>query len=135
MLAMIPDYDVVISAPTSGPETSSGVVQLLFSQAKVAFAGKYTNAETNSTLVLELDDEGPGLTISSWTVRGTDVVSHWLNYLSAVSSSLSDIEVSARLYPTGLEAPKEKKTAWRAAFDLGSPEDIAAADASYSGHG
>ena len=140
MMAMIPDYDIVISVLTSGPETSSGVVQLLFSntvtamlpaiesagkeQAKTNFAGKYTNTETNSTLVLEVDDEGPGLTISQWTVRGTDVSKHWLNYLSAISSSLPDIQVSARLFPTGLEAMSECQTAWRAAFDLGSPQDI-----------
>ncbi|UPK93392.1 hypothetical protein LCI18_004327 [Fusarium solani-melongenae] len=143
LVAMIPGYDIVISVLTGGPETSGGVVQLLFSQvvttmlpaieaagkaqAKTSFAGKYINKETNSTLVLEVDDEGPGLNIVKWTVRGTDVNSHWLNYLSAISSSLPEIQVSARLYPTNLTAGK--KVAWRAAYDLGSPEDIAQADA------
>ena len=36
MLAMIPDYDLVISILTSVPETSSGIVQLLFSQIVTA---------------------------------------------------------------------------------------------------
>ncbi|KAI8658819.1 Beta-lactamase domain-containing protein [Fusarium keratoplasticum] len=143
LVAMIPDYDIVISILTGGPETSGGIVQLLFSQvvttmlpaievagkaqAKASFAGKYINKENNSTLVLEVDDEGPGLNIVKWTVRGTDVNSHWLNYLSAISTSLPEIQVSARLYPTDLAAGK--KVAWRAAFDLGSPEGIAQADA------
>ncbi|KAJ4201207.1 hypothetical protein NW767_006859 [Fusarium falciforme] len=143
LVAMIPDYDIVISVLTGGPEASGGVVQLLFSQivttmlpaieaagkaqAKTSFAGKYINKETNSTLVLEVDDEGPGLNIGKWTVRGTDVSSHWLNYLSAISTSLPEIQVSARLYPTDLAT--EEKVAWRAAYDLGSPEEIAQADA------
>lgn len=143
LVAMIPDYDIVISVLTGGPETSGGVVQLLFSQvvttmlpaieaagkaqAKTSFAGKYMNKETNSTLVLEVDDEGPGLNIAKWTVRGTDVNSHWLNYLSAISTSLPEIQVSARLYPTDLST--RGKVAWRAAYDLGSPDDIAEADA------
>ncbi|KAF4457737.1 Beta-lactamase 2 [Fusarium albosuccineum] len=143
LVALIPDYDIVISVLTGGPESSGGVVQLLFSQvvtamlptieaagkaqAKKTFVGKYVNKITNSTLVIELDDEGPGLNIAEWTVRGTDVPSHWLNYLSAISSSLPKIEVSARLYPTDLTAGK--KVAWRAAFDLGTPEEIGQADA------
>ncbi|RSL62640.1 hypothetical protein CEP54_005570 [Fusarium duplospermum] len=143
LVAMIPDYDVVISVLTDGPETSGGVVQLLFSQvvtmmlpaieaagkaqAKTSFAGKYINKETNSTLVLELDDEGPGLNIAEWTVRGTDVNSHWLNYLSAISTTLPEIQVSARLYPTDLTVAE--KVAWRAVYDLGSPEEIEAANA------
>ncbi|RSM18283.1 hypothetical protein CDV31_002802 [Fusarium ambrosium] len=143
LVAMIPDYDVVISILTDGPETSGGVVQVLFSQvvtsmlpaieaagktqAKTAFAGKYINKETNSTLALEVDDEGPGLNIAEWTVRGTDVNSHWLNYLSAISTTLPEIQVSARLYPTDLSAGE--KVAWRAAYDLGSPEEIEAANA------
>ncbi|RSM03019.1 hypothetical protein CEP52_007670 [Fusarium oligoseptatum] len=143
LVAMIPDYDIVISILTDGPETSGGVVQVLFSQvvmgmlpaieaagkeqAKTAFAGKYINKETNSTLVLEVDDEGPGLNIAEWTVRGTDVNSHWLNYLSAISTTLPEIQVSARLYPTDLRAGE--KVAWRAAYDLGSPEEIEVANA------
>lgn len=143
LVAMIPDYDIVISILTDGPETSGGIVQLLFSQAvttmlpaieaagkaqaKVSFAGKYINKKTNSTLVLEVDDEGPGLNIAKWTVRGTDVNSHWLNYLSAISTTLPEIQVSARLYPTDLTAGK--KVAWRAAYDLGSPAEIEEANA------
>ncbi|XXH03800.1 hypothetical protein Hte_010206 [Hypoxylon texense] len=143
ILVMIPDYDLVASILTSGPESSSSIVQLLFSQtitsllpaietagkdeAQAVFAGTYVDEETNSTLTLQVDDEGPGLNITEWTVRGMDVPSHWLNYLSAISSSLPEIHVSMRLYPSGLVAGS--KTAWRVAIDLGTPEEIAQADA------
>ncbi|OTA84698.1 hypothetical protein M434DRAFT_377634 [Hypoxylon sp. CO27-5] len=143
MLAMVPDFDIVISILTSGPETSSSFVQLLFSQtitallpavetagkddARAAFAGTYVDEATNSTLTLSVDDEGPGLGIEEWIVRGTDVPAHWLNYLSAVSTSLPKVNLSTRLYPTGLAAGE--RTAWRVAIDLGSPEEIAQADA------
>lgn len=143
MLVMIPDYDLVASILTSGPESSSGVVQLLFSQtitsllpaieaagkdeARAVFAGTYVDEETNSTLTLRVDDEGPGLGIAEWTVRGTDVPSHWLSYLSTVPNNLPEVHISMRLYPSGLAAGS--KMAWRVAVDLGSPEEIARADA------
>lgn len=143
MLVLVPDYDLVISVLMTGPETSGGVVQLLTSQtvtgllpaietagkdaARAAFAGTYGDEETNSTLTLEVDDEGPGLNITQWVVRGTDVPSHWLNYLSAISRSLPEVRIAMRLYPSGLTAGS--KTSWRVAVDLGTPEEIAQADA------
>ncbi|KAI1462680.1 beta-lactamase/transpeptidase-like protein [Annulohypoxylon moriforme] len=143
MFAVIPDYGLVVSILTSGPESSSNLVQQLFSQviktslpaveaagkdeARAAFAGTYVNEGTNSTLTLTVDDEGPGLNITNWIVRGTDVPSSWLNYTSGISSGFPNVHVSARLYPTGLSTGS--KTAWRVAVDLGTPEEIAQADA------
>ncbi|KAI0881841.1 beta-lactamase/transpeptidase-like protein [Annulohypoxylon maeteangense] len=143
MFAVVPDYDLVISILASGPESSSNLVQQLFSQvittllpaveaagkdeARSAFAGTYVNEETNSTITLSVDDEGPGLNITNWIVRGTDVPSHWLNYTSGISSGFSNTHVSTRLYPTGLT--NGSRTAWRVAVDLGTPEEIAQADA------
>ncbi|KAI0164392.1 beta-lactamase/transpeptidase-like protein [Hypoxylon sp. FL1284] len=141
-LVMIPDYDLVLSVLTAGPEASGSVAQLLFSQtvaallpaveaagkdqARAAFAGTYVDEDTGSKLTLAVDDEGPGLNVTEWNVRGTDVTTHWLNYLSAISSSLPAIHISMRLYPSGLAAGSQ--TAWRVAIDLGSPEEIAQAD-------
>ncbi|KAF4967243.1 hypothetical protein FSARC_5155 [Fusarium sarcochroum] len=138
-LAMIPDYDIVISVLAGGPEASGGVINLLLSQvvkgivpaleaagktqAKSAFAGKYVNKETNSTLILAVDDEGPGLNITEWIVRGTDVSAHWLNYLSNLQSGVPEIQIAGRLYPTDLAAGK--RTAWRAVFRLGTVEEVA----------
>lgn len=48
-------------------------------------------------------------------------------YLSAVSTSLSKVNLSTRLYPSGLTAGE--RTAWWVAIDLGFPEEIAQADA------
>ncbi|KAI1207324.1 beta-lactamase/transpeptidase-like protein [Annulohypoxylon truncatum] len=143
MFAIVPDYDLVVSILTSGPESSNNLVQQLFSQvittllpavesagkdeAQTAFAGTYTNEETNSTLTLSVDDEGPGLNITEWIVRGTDIPSHWLNYTSGISSDLSNIYTSTRLYPTGLTTGL--RTSWRVAVDLGTPDEIAQANA------
>ncbi|KAI0842593.1 hypothetical protein F5Y06DRAFT_130760 [Hypoxylon sp. FL0890] len=143
MLALIPDFDPLVSILTSGPETSSSFVHLLFSQtitallpavetagkddALCAFAGTYIDEASNSTLTLNLDNEGPGLGITEWAVRGTDVPAQWLNYIAAVATSLPKVHLSTRLYPSG--RTPDSRTAWRVAIDLGSPEEIAQADA------
>lgn len=80
MLALITDYDLVGSVLFPRPETSSSVVQLLFSQitssllaavetagkddASATFAGPYADEQSNSTLTLKVDNEGPGLSIT-----------------------------------------------------------------------
>lgn len=95
MLAMVPDFDLIVSILTSDPKTSSGLAQLLFSRtitallpaveaagkdgARVAFASTDVDEATNSTLTLSVVGEGPGLGIEEWIVRGTDVPVHWLN--------------------------------------------------------
>ncbi|KAF4453057.1 Beta-lactamase-like protein 2 [Fusarium austroafricanum] len=132
--AMIPDYGIIISVLATGPEISGAVPSLFFSmittalapaleaagkyQAEKTFAGTYANEETNSTLILEVDHEGPGLSITEWTVRGTEVSSHWLNYIAPFVPSVPKMSLSGRLYPTDLSAGD--KTAWRAMFRLGT---------------
>ncbi|KAI2618157.1 beta-lactamase/transpeptidase-like protein [Hypoxylon sp. NC1633] len=143
LLCLIPDYDLVVTVLTAGPQSSSGAVQLLFSQAvsavlpaveaagkdeaRRAFAGEYVDPASNSSLTLAVDDEGPGLAVGSWVVRGTDVLAHWLNYLVAVGGTLPTVPLSARVYPSGLTAGP--RTAWRVVVDLGTPEQIAQSDA------
>ncbi|OTA98747.1 hypothetical protein M426DRAFT_325739 [Hypoxylon sp. CI-4A] len=118
ILALITDYDLVLSILTSGPEASAPVVQMLASQtisallpaietagkddAQSAFAGTYVDEESDSSLTLILDDEGPGFKIEKWIVRGADVSKYWLGYLSSMSDSLPQLNLSMRLYPTGL---------------------------------
>ncbi|KAI5860317.1 beta-lactamase/transpeptidase-like protein [Durotheca rogersii] len=144
MLVLVPDYDLVAVILTAGPESSSGFVQALASQvvaalvpaidtagqhaAAATYVGTYADAATNSTLTLALDGEGPGLAITHWSVRGTDVPAHWLNYMSALAQALPPIQVSARLYPAGLEGAGGR-SAWRVGVDLGTPEDIARGNA------
>ncbi|KAF9775492.1 hypothetical protein IL306_006409 [Fusarium sp. DS 682] len=136
--AMIPDYGIVISVLVGGPEIAGGLPMVFFSmitkalvpaleavgkdQAKKNLAGTYTNEETNSTLILDVDNEGPGLSITKWIVRGTDVSTHWLHYLSMLNPAVPKIALSGRLYPTDLTAGN--KTEWRAVFRIGTANQI-----------
>ncbi|KAI1390023.1 beta-lactamase/transpeptidase-like protein [Hypoxylon trugodes] len=142
IIALVPDYDLVVTVMGSGPESDGNVIQVLFSQiiqallgaietagkddATAAFAGTYLDEATNSTITLAVDDEGPGLGISNWTVRGVDVPSHWAQYFGT-GDPVPETYVSTRLYPTGLTAGS--KTSWRVGIDIGTPEDISQADA------
>lgn len=143
ILCLIPDYDLVLTILSGGAESSSRLVDGTLSavvktllpaietagrdQAARLIAGTYGDATTNSsvTLALDGDDAGPGLKVTSWIVRGVDVIANYAGYgaLSS-SSSAGDVTVSVRLYPTNLEAGS--RTAWRAVFDVGTPEEIAA---------
>ncbi|KAI1762403.1 hypothetical protein GGR53DRAFT_468399 [Hypoxylon sp. FL1150] len=74
--------------------------------AQATFAGTYVDEETSLTLTLKVDHDGPGFNITEWVVRGKDAPSHWFIYLSAISSSLLEVHVSMRLYPSGPTAAR-----------------------------
>jgi hypothetical protein len=143
-LALVPDYDIAISVMMGGPEASGGHAQALLAQvvkslipsleqagikeASKAFAGVYINEETNSTLILDVDDEGLRLNITEWFVRGTDVSANWDNYLSVLGPS-PPISLAGHLYPTGLKA--EDKTSWSAVYRFGTAEEVAEQEKAY----
>lgn len=95
MLALIPDYGIVISILITGNATSSAAVQSTFSQlvqvlllaieqagkdeAQPVLAGTFTDAATNSSIILSVDDS-PGLAVSNWTVRGANVPANYIGY-------------------------------------------------------
>jgi hypothetical protein len=142
--ALVPAYDIVISVMMGGPEASNGHVKALLAQvvkgivpsleeadkkeASKAFAGVYINEEANSRLILDVDDEGPGLNITEWVVRGTDVSANWDNYLSVLGPS-PPIPLAGRLYPTGLKA--KDKTSWRVVYRFGTAEEVAEQEKAY----
>ena len=131
MFALIPEYDLVVSVMTAGPEVSSqffvqanlvsqtlkAVVPALEAVAKKDaeknLVGSYKDETSNSSVVLEIDD-GPGLVLANWTVRGFDVLANFLGY-SAIAPSKKPIPGKARLYPSGLK--EGNKTSWRMVFD------------------
>ena len=147
LFGILPDYGLVFSMLSAGPESAAALPGVLASQiirslvpavesagiaeAEKVYAGKYFDKESNSTLVLETDDEGPGLNIREWTVRGKEVPSNWLGYYPT-GAPVPENKPSARLYPTGLksgEGQDEEKVAWRAVVDFRTSKDIAEADA------
>lgn len=90
-----------------------------------------TFAEADSMIQLSLD-QGPGLNISNWIVRGQDVGSLYAsNYVAGVGANTP---VRPRLYPTNMQADSANQTswAWRAVFDTGTAADAAANDAGFA---
>ncbi|KAH7157346.1 beta-lactamase/transpeptidase-like protein [Dactylonectria estremocensis] len=136
LTALVPDYDLVVTVIMAGAEASapygaamafSAVVQALLpaievagrEQAKATYVGKYTQQSTNSSITFKMDD-GPGLLISEWTVRGYNVLRNIGGYSWATLETgqvSSKPPVAARVYPTNLQNEDEDQVAWRAVFD------------------
>ncbi|KAI0168899.1 beta-lactamase/transpeptidase-like protein [Hypoxylon sp. FL1284] len=141
ILCLIPDYDLVITILSGGSQSSPDLVDLLLTkvvqgllpavedagkaESKPKFGGTYADTSSNSTITLSLDD-APGFAVSDWIVRGVDVIKNYGNF-AALSSSPKDRQVSIRLYPTNLAS--DQHAAWRAVFDIGTPDELAAKDA------
>lgn len=141
MLCLIPDYDLVITILSGGPQSNADLVDLVLtklvqgllpaieeagkSEATPKFSGSYADAASNSTITLSLDD-APGFAVSKWIVRGVDIIKNYGSF-AALSSSPKDRAVSVRLYPTNLSS--DCQTSWRAVFDIGTPEEIATKEA------
>ncbi|KFA70998.1 hypothetical protein S40288_10374 [Stachybotrys chartarum IBT 40288] len=139
LIGIVVDYDIVISVLTAGPEVSmdpyarskffSGVVRSFVPALEEAgreeaatdesWVGTFTEEATNSSITITLDN-GPGLLISNFTVRGFDVLNNINSYsINTASSSLDGSRptpnIEGRLYPTKILSDSE--TAWRATFD------------------
>ncbi|KAI1423518.1 beta-lactamase/transpeptidase-like protein [Xylaria sp. FL1777] len=141
ILCLIPDYDLVITILSGGGESSEDMVEFALTdvvtamlpaiedaskaQAEPSFGGTYSDAATNSSLTLSLDD-GPGFAVSNWTVRDVDVIANY-GALGELSGGSADMPVRVRLYPTNLASGNE--TAWRAVFTVGTAEQLAEGDA------
>ncbi|KAI0113490.1 beta-lactamase/transpeptidase-like protein [Daldinia grandis] len=141
MLCLVPDYDIVVTILSGGPQSNADLVDLVLTKVVQAllpaiedagkaealpkFGGTYTDAATNSTITLSLDD-APGFAVSNWVVRDVDVIKNYSKF-GALSSSPTSRPVSIRLYPTNLGSGSHD--AWRAVFDIGSPEESAEKDA------
>ncbi|KAI8625975.1 beta-lactamase/transpeptidase-like protein [Xylariaceae sp. FL1651] len=141
ILCLIPDYDLVITILSAGQQSSEDVVELTLTkvvtallpaiedasktQAESNFVGTYSDSKSNSSITLSLDD-GPGLSVSNWTIRNVDIIKNYGSF-GGLSSSQIGLPVRVRLYPTNLEAGPD--TAWRAVFNIGTTEQLAERDA------
>ncbi|KAF4962849.1 hypothetical protein FSARC_9092 [Fusarium sarcochroum] len=138
LLVLIPDYNLTVTLLDAGPitEVSGGTLQILLSEivkellpaveeagkdeAEKMYAGTYSDASSNSSLTLSMDDE-PGFHITNWTVRGVDIASTYLSFgLPPVFPALPG-QVRFRLYPTGLNSDAE--TSWRMMYLVGTEEE------------
>ncbi|KAI0108121.1 beta-lactamase/transpeptidase-like protein [Daldinia grandis] len=138
MFSLIPDYDLVVSVLIAGPKAGPGTAQIISSlvtqlllpaiedagkeDAFARFAGTYRDEKSDSSITLAIDNDGPGLSVADWTVRGEDVRGHWLRYLTSPTDDTAGMYVSMRLYPSGLST--NSRTAWRAVAQLGMPEQL-----------
>ncbi|KAF4466945.1 beta-lactamase 2 [Fusarium albosuccineum] len=136
-IALIPDYDLVMVALVAGPEVSSSTPYQLIGEAATAllpvveqagkaaaetqYAGTYSDVSTNSSLTLSTDN-GPGLSITKWQVRGVDVIA-----TPMFSNDLLENPPPVRLYPMNLSTAN--KTTWRAVFQDLTADEAAAHDA------
>lgn len=143
-LCLVPDYDLVMSIMTAGPEAQFQLSFSILSQllatllpaieqagqdevTAMGMVGTFADATSNSTITLALDKNGPGLNISNWIVRGQDVNALYAaNYVAGVGSSTS---IRPRLYPTTIQVGNQ--SAWRAVFDTGTAADAAQNDAQF----
>ncbi|EJP71043.1 Beta-lactamase-type transpeptidase [Beauveria bassiana ARSEF 2860] len=162
LIGAITDYDIVMTVLSGGEEVTlnpntrtkifSTVARNLVSAIDKAardevssssgYTGIYKDKLTNSTLELALD-EGSGVVIKKFLVRGFDVMPNFPRYsLSAASETFQNIPVNGRMYPVDVnsDAPFEQKharsiqhrcstvTMWRAYFDTTTDEQNAAKD-------
>lgn len=135
VIALIPDYDLVMVALVGGPEVSGATTYQIIGDASTAllpvieqagkakahiqYAGTYTDPSTNSSLTLSLDD-GPGFRVTKWQVRGADVSG------APLLGETPAVPPRVRLYPSNLSTGNQ--TAWRAMFE-DSADEVAAEDA------
>lgn len=112
---MIPELGVTFALLFGGPELNPAevtvgaeqVAQMLIpaldeadkEEARVSLVGTYTDEESNSTITLDVND-GPGLLVTNMVMRGVDILANFGLFTGAEG----DLNVTLRLYPSGLEA-------------------------------
>jgi hypothetical protein len=135
-LALIPDYDLVMSFLSAGPDASSlgiyaGMTEVLKAmlpaveqagkeQANSTFAGLYQlPGNDNTNITISVDADGPGLKITDWYTEGQGMAENWPAISFAAGAPMPSPEpapgVGIRLYPTNLKAGNT--LSWRAVFD------------------
>lgn len=148
-LALLPEYGLTVSVLAAGPEISAvvpayykwklwallpGLVRALDEAAREEaasrVAGRFEDAETGSAVTLRIDG-GWGVRVEGWVVRGFEVVPNLGRY-SHTGLNKTGMEpnpnLTARVYPTGLDSGDGKTEAWRAVFDYLTPEQREAID-------
>jgi hypothetical protein len=150
VLMLIPDYDLVATILVSGPPGVRGeangndvgamtaqLVRTLLpameaagkEEARRAYAGRYVDRATNSSLTLVVGgDEGPGMQVGAYVMRGVDVpATDPGGTLPPPTPPVLDPPMRYRMYPTTVDAAGQ--TSWRAVGTLATAEKAREMDA------
>lgn len=142
LLTLIPDYNITIVNLSAGNETSgdmmaavtSTIVKILLPELErigrqdgaAKYAHVYSDAAAQSALTLEVDD-GPGLSVKSFVVRGVDILAKYYLFLDPFSiGGPAPPPATVRLYPT--DVVLGARQSWRAVFTTQTAEEQAAID-------
>ncbi|XWW96103.1 hypothetical protein V2A60_004073 [Cordyceps javanica] len=135
LLVLAPDSGVVISVLAAGTDSSAmltagaetavqGLLPILDDvsrmQACRKYCGTYSNAETNSSLIIAAggysngteEEDGPGIVVTKWTSRGKDIMATAQAYADSTGSGGI---TSFKLYPSIAEH-EATRTAYRLIF-------------------
>ncbi|KAK6066809.1 Beta-lactamase-like protein-like protein 2 [Seiridium cupressi] len=133
-LILVPDYDLVLTILLAGPADEADealefyyrsrfiqrMVPILDQAAKdeasAKYSGTYVDDETDSRLVLGIDD-GPGLSVKEYVVRG-------VNMMFGPQGNPASI----RYYPSNLHTPTHE--AWRSVTVTKTADELSQQDAS-----
>jgi len=147
LMILVPDYNITITLLNGGPinEIGGGNLQVWFSnivqellpaleqagkdEAEKKYGGTYSDAETESSITLSVDDE-PGFKVTNWTANGVDIAKTYLSFALPPQFPTPEGLIRFRLYPTGLKTDTE--TSWRVSATAGTEEDVAAADSIFA---
>ncbi|KAM3514142.1 hypothetical protein MY11210_002243 [Beauveria gryllotalpidicola] len=149
LIGAITDYDIVMTVLSGGEQVSldPDIRTKIFSTIArnlvpaIDKAARDEDKSSNSTLELALD-EGSGIAIKKFVVRGFDVMSNFPRYSLGALETCQNTPVNGRIYPVDMSsnAPFQRNHArsiqhrcstfamWRAYFDTTTDEQNAAKD-------
>ncbi|KAI1058907.1 hypothetical protein LB507_004033 [Fusarium sp. FIESC RH6] len=147
LMILVPDYNITITLFDAGPineigganlqQWFSNIVQELLpaleqagkDEAEKKYGGTYSDAETESSITLSVDDE-PGFKVTNWTANGVDIAKTYLSFALPPQFPTPEGLIRFRLYPTGLKTDTE--TSWRVSATAGTEEDVAEANSIFA---
>ncbi|KAF5573787.1 beta-lactamase 2 [Fusarium pseudoanthophilum] len=132
LMALLPDWGVgltILAAGTDAPGVVGMIPGVIVSklvpaleqaakrQARQRYSGRY--GDGRNSMKLAVQDNLPGLGVTSWLVDGRDMFDSIRLMVS--ESSTGSGNVSMRLYPTGLQRQtdgKARNESWRAVYEI-----------------
>lgn len=123
---LVPEYDLAVTINAAGNSSGRAVQDIMAivmqslipyadqtarEQAKAKYAGTYTLPNSNNSITIAVDN-GPGLSITSFTMNGVPV----LRSLAALLGR-NFATFSARIYPTDPDSLETNKQFWRIGLD------------------